>query len=71
MLKASSKNIVGPAGKTREWRQGQVYRFVWPLVVNALLLSQGPPGLKGQKVSHLSSTILLKISNHMYEKDFN
>lgn len=33
-----------------------MYGFVWPLV-NALLLSQGPTGLKGQKVSHLSTTI--------------
>lgn len=40
------------------WRQGQVYGFVQLPVVNMQPLSQGPDGLKGQKVSPLSTTMM-------------
>lgn len=39
MLKATRKNIMGPGSKITLWRQGQVYGFVQPPVVNVLPLS--------------------------------
>lgn len=58
MLEEICKNIMGPGSKRTLQRQGEVYGFVQLPVVNMLPLSQGPDGLKGQKVSSLSTTVM-------------